>query len=359
MSVAPVRIAVCGANHGRVHAQNVRRCPDATLVGVVSPHITPERRQWAARLEVPLFTSVAELFDRCDVDGIVIATPNQSHRALAEESAARMIPMLIEKPLAASLDDGQAIAQTVRRHGVPALVGHHRRFSAKVRRLKQLIDEGAIGGPLAAHVMTVLDKPDEYFWDGGGPSWRARRSAGGGPLLINAIHEVDTLRYLFGDWQRAAGFAGNRARGHEVEDTAVLSLQCRSGVLCTISVTDACPSLYSYERTAEENPRYVHYAADCAFFFGTHGTLTFPRFTRIHARTVRGWDQPLDIHAFDPVATAANDPLLEEMRHFVKVVHGDAAPLVTVDEALRNMEAVWSVSAPVGAEAAAPAVARP
>ena len=81
--------------------------------------------------------------------------------------------------------------------GVPVLVGHHRRHSTAVRRTKQLLENHAIGALIALSLMWALKKPDDYF----DVDWRSR-PPGGGPVLINLIHELDTLRFLCGEIDR-------------------------------------------------------------------------------------------------------------------------------------------------------------
>jgi predicted dehydrogenase len=337
-----IRIAVCGFNHGRVHAENILLSSDAVLTGVVTREFTEERKQWAARNNVPLHHDLSRLWP--EIDAVIIATPNETHREFVEECASRSYPLLIEKPLASTLPDGRAMVQVIAKNRVPALMGHHRRFSAGVRRLKHLIDGNAIGRPLVAHLMAILDKPDSYFCPTNGSSWRTRKLSGGGPLLINSIHEVDILRFLFGEWTEVAGFADNKGRGFEVEDTAVLCIRFRNGVLATINVTDISPSFFSYERTMKENPLYVPYDGDCGWFFGTEATLTFPRFQRVAATQQKGWSHALDLRILADASAAPTDPLKEELRHFISVARGEVFPCVTVEDGLRNLEAVLAVA---------------
>ena len=93
----------------------------------------------------------------------MIATPNVTHARIATDCLERGVPVIIEKPIAHTVDDAQRICDVSRSKDVPALVGHHRRYNPIVRHAKQIIDSGKLGRPVAATVLCTWRKPDEYF----------------------------------------------------------------------------------------------------------------------------------------------------------------------------------------------------
>jgi len=95
---------------------------------------------------------------------------------------------------------------SIRETGVPLLVGHHRRHSPNIREARRLIQDGLLGEIVAVNGMWMFDKPDNYFE----AEWRKKR--GGGPLLINLIHEIDCLRFIIGEIERVQVIASNTNR---------------------------------------------------------------------------------------------------------------------------------------------------
>ena len=100
---------------------------------------------------------------------------------------------LVEKPVTAALDEGRRLVDEAAAAGVPVLVGHHRRYHPRIKRLWKLVKGGAIGSLIGVSLLWAVKKPDAYY----DIVWRTR--TGGGPVLTNLIHEIDTLRYICGE----------------------------------------------------------------------------------------------------------------------------------------------------------------
>jgi predicted dehydrogenase len=144
-------------------------------------------------------------------------------------------------------------------------------------------------------VTWAMLKPSPYFE---GPlSWRKEK--GGGPILINLIHDIDNMRYICGEIKEVYAMASHQVRSFPVEDTASITLRFENGALGTIFLSDCAPSLSAYEATTAETP-YI-YGTDtenCYHFFGTEASLAFPRMKRLFYS--------------DPAKSAWNYPLSEE-----------------------------------------------
>jgi len=108
----------------------------------------------------------------------------------------------------------------------------------------------------------ALLKPPEYF---AGPfAWRRER--GGGPILINLIHEIDNLRYICGEIAEVFAVTSNRVRNFSVEDTAAVAFRFENGAVGTAFVSDCVPSLSAYEATTGENPLVYQDYGNCYYF---------------------------------------------------------------------------------------------
>ncbi len=132
----PVRIGVLGAGGwGRNHLRVLETLPETTLVGFVDPN--PERRAAAeAAHRVPGFADFASLAAR-GLDAVTIAVPTPAHREAAVEAAGRGLHMLVEKPLAATEAEAEAILSETRRRGVLLQVGHLERWNPAFRALRE------------------------------------------------------------------------------------------------------------------------------------------------------------------------------------------------------------------------------
>ncbi len=185
---------------GHRHAQHILDHPALTLAGIIDP--LPERRGLA---DVPGFASI----DAVDIeaDGIVIATPTETHAPLTIKAAERGWHVLVEKPLAESLEAADRMIAAADAAGIHVLVGHHRRHHPAVARAKDLIATGDLGRPVVASLIWAMRKPDDYF----DADWRAGMN--GAPVKQNLIHDVDTLRYLFGEVTEVVGIGSNAVRG--------------------------------------------------------------------------------------------------------------------------------------------------
>ena len=330
-----VRIAVAGTGLiGQEHLRRIAESAEAELAAVVDP--APAARDVAERYGVPLYSSLADLFAAQRPDGVILATPNRFHVSGGLECVAAGVPVLVEKPLAETADDGERLVLAAEAAGVPLLVGHHRRHSPLLAEARRIIGEGTLGAVVAVVGMALFRKPDDYF--DAGP-WRAQ--PGGGPILINMIHEADDLRALCGEIVRVQATATNAARGFDVEDTVAMTLTFADGALGTFMLSDAAAAVASWEQTSRENPSYAHADdQDCYLIAGTRGSLGVPT---MRVRTYAGeasWWQPFEGRT---AAVERHDPLAAQLAHFAAAIRGDVAPLVTGRDGLQSLRVVEAI----------------
>jgi len=209
-------------------------------------------------------------------------------------------------------------------------------LQAAQARLAQAEPPKAELGQLTAVVgLWLLKKPDDYFE----VAWR--REQGGGPLLINLIHDIDNLRFVCGEIVEVQALTSNKMRGFAVEDTAALILRFANGALGTVTASDATPAPWSWELTAGENAVYPRQDQPCYVFAGTNGSLSVPTMELWSYRQGPGWHAPL---VREPVALSAYDPLVEQLRHFLAVIAGREQPLISVEDAMATLAVVEAVS---------------
>ena len=157
-----IRLAVIGAGAiGRKHIDVIQQTPEAELVALADP--SPQAQALAKSLGVAWYAEVNDMLDQAQPQGVINATPNTLHVPYAIACVERGIPVLVEKPVAESPERAQELVEVATRHGVPVLVGHHRRHNALTAAAKSLIDRGELGTIVAVSAHWILQKPDDYF----------------------------------------------------------------------------------------------------------------------------------------------------------------------------------------------------
>lgn len=221
----------------------------------------------------------------------------------------------------------------------------------------ETIRSGVLGDIVAASGTALYYKPDTYF----GPDHAWRREPGGGPILLNLIHEIDNLRALVGEITHVHAMTSDAIRGFTVEDTAALTFRFENGALGTFTLSDTAASNRSWEHTARETkagfPDAHAEEHDCCLISGTWGTLAIPtlRLTRYPSGSERSWRNAMEASAieFDDI-----DPMAAQIAHFRDVIRGEAQPLVTVRDGLANVAVIDAIerSAASGATVRVPIV---
>jgi predicted dehydrogenase len=328
----PVRLGVIGAGLiGAKHARIASNLPDCRLVGIVDPN--PTARELAAQLETVYYPDFEAMMRSAKPEGVIIATPTEQHVPVGIACVEHGVHLMVEKPIASDVQSARDLIECTRKRQVRLLVGHHRRFNPLVETAREVVQSGQIGRLVAVSVLWTLLKPADYF----NVEWR--RKPGGGPVLINMIHDVDNLRYICGEIQKIHTEVSSAVRGFEVEDTAAVTLRFSNGALGTVVTSDCVPSHWSYEATTGENPTYFHTHEDCYLFFGTEGSLAFPTMKHIRyaSPSAAGWQHPL---LTEEIPVQEQDPLIRQMEHFCAVIRGDEEPRTSGEDALRTLAVI-------------------
>lgn len=321
---------------GREHIARLQTSPTCVLCAVVDP--MPQARRIATAADVPYFCTIGELFAAGIPDGVIIGTPNRFHVDNALECLAAGVPALIEKPAAHTVAEGERLCEAVEASQVPFLVGHHRTHSPIMALARQAVADGVLGRLVAVTGSAMFCKPDDYFQEA---PWRGE--PGGGPVLINMIHEIGNLRSLCGEISHVQAIASNATRRLPVEDTVALSLQFESGVLGTFMLSDTVAAARSWEQTSQENKAYASYPdEDCYVLAGTMGSLAVPtmRLKTFARPQDRSWYTAMQAEV---LALDRADPLAQQIEHFAAVIRGEAQPLVTVRDGVQNVRVVEAI----------------
>ena len=194
MSISdPIRLGVAGLGRGfMLTLPSLRADPHVALTACAAPGETA-RAAFVAEFGGAAYSSVEELARDPKVEAIYIATPHQLHREHAEAAAAGGKHILVEKPLAISMADADAIVDSAARAGVQLITGPSHSFDQPVLLARDMIASGAFGAVRMIHAHNFTDflyrprRPEELD-----------TSQGGGVVFSQAIHQIDLVRLLMG-----------------------------------------------------------------------------------------------------------------------------------------------------------------
>jgi predicted dehydrogenase len=330
------RLAIIGLGMiGKVHAQSASEVEECELVAISDADKSKETLY--QQYNAVFYSDYRKMIQREEIDGVVIAVPNDAHEPVGSVCAQRGFHLLVEKPITTEIEAAKKLVDSAAKNNVQLLVGHQRRFNPRVEAAREMIRNGELGNLLGVSVLWGLYKPDEYFVDG---PWR--KEIGGGPILLNLIHEIDTLRYLCGEITSVYADLSHKARNFPVEDTFSLSLRFENGTVGSLLFTDSAPSVWSYDCTSGENPFFFRTNGNCYHFFGTEASLDFPDLKKVYYadKNRKGWQHPLTIQR---TGVSNANPYSRQLAHFCRVISGEEKPRTSGSDALRTMTVIDAV----------------
>ncbi|HEY7590818.1 MAG TPA: Gfo/Idh/MocA family oxidoreductase [Candidatus Limnocylindrales bacterium] len=244
-----------------LHAAALGRIPGARLVGVAGRNI--ERARALAREHgAAAWPGLEGLLGSRQLDALIVCTPHPLHARHAIEAADAGLHVVVEKPMALTVADCDAMIDAAERHGVLLSVVSQRRWYPAVRRVKAAIDEERIGKPGLATVEVLGWRGAEYY---ASDDWRGTPEGEGGGVLVNqAVHAIDLLRWFLGPVVEVDGRVANVNHPDlAVEDSAVALVRFRGGALATIVASNSQkPGLHTRIRVHGTNGASVGVETD-------------------------------------------------------------------------------------------------
>lgn len=327
-----VKIAVIGAGLiGAKHIEYIKACPDADLAAVADP--TAAAQALAKENGAHYWADVGAMLDAGGIDGAIVATPTATHEDIGLLCVQAGVPAIIEKPIAHTLESAERLNAAAEAVGVPLLTGHHRRYNPVVAQTQAMIAAGDLGRIVGVSAMWAISKPADYFVE-----WR--RAPGGGPVLTNLIHDVDLLRAIVGEIAEVSAVTSSAVRGFDTEDSAAITLRFQNGALGSIFLSDTAPSPWTWEQGTGENHPYFPQGTESAFrFFGTEASLEFPRL-KLWQQETPNWTKTI---APKELTVDQADAFAVQLDHFIRVIRGEEAPLVSGREGQKTLAATRAV----------------
>ena len=222
---------------GHLHAAELASNQKSEFTSVLGR--SPEKtNKFADQYGVKAYTDLDAFLKKSGVEAVCICTPHPAHRDPSVAAAEAGVHLLVEKPLASSLEDCDAILDAVEKSGVKLGMLCQRRFYEPCARVHEAIEAGKIERPILGTV-TLLGWRDQDYYDS--DSWRGTwKEEGGGVLVNQAVHQLDLLLWYMGPVAEVSGYWGNLNHPSiEVDDTAVASIRFKSGALGQVIVSNS------------------------------------------------------------------------------------------------------------------------
>jgi hypothetical protein len=291
LRIGVIGVGVMGSNHARVLSE----LSGVELVGVVDPD-RKQRELVARRLGCSAFADVEALLAR-GVDAVTIAAPTQLHRDIAIACTERGIHILVEKPIASTIEEGNAIVAAARRAGVTLMAGHVERFNPAVETVKRAIKGENI---LSIAITRVGPFPP--------------RMSNVGVVIDLAVHDIDLIR-----WFTGSEIVEIQPQTSSAEDIALLQFRTASGVLAHINTNWLTPF----------KARNIHIATRDKYLIADLLTL---QVTECFGFQSDG------SYSMRHLSVGYAEPLRAELLAFINAIRSGEKPAVTGEEAVASLE---------------------
>ncbi len=207
---------------GQHHAASIVKAPGAELGAIACGDGASAKAAHEAYPDVPIYGDYRELLAREDIDAVDVVVPNHLHCEVGVAALEAGKHMLLEKPMALSVDECDRIIETAKRNDRIVTIGHEFRLSTQWGALKQIIDAGEIGEPLYANVSLF-----RFPYRPGAGAWRYEPGKVGSWTLEEPVHFFDSLMWYFEPWGDpvsvlSVGSSKNRAEGMSDNFTSIL-----------------------------------------------------------------------------------------------------------------------------------------
>lgn len=325
-----VRLAVIGVGMiSTFHMNAIDAIEGVELAGVFDAPSMDRARAAAESRGVRAYKTLDELWQDEQVDGVCICTPSGTHGPVALEAIRNGKHVLIEKPMALTLEECETIRIEAASRNLQVGVVSQLRFSPSIQLVRQAVQEGRLGKILFTELNMKYYRNTDYF---SGSTWRGtKKMDGGGALMNQGIHGVDLLQYIAGMPQVV--FAQSRTLLHaiEVEDTLNAMLLYENGALGNIVATTSVYPGFSRKLTICGENGTVGLEEDSICCWEMKDGSKAPDF---ETTTVCGSNDPSKIGCEGHVRQIAN---------FAQAIRGEETLLVDAQEGCKPLRMIWSI----------------
>lgn len=307
-----MKIGIVGAGAiCSLHKEAILKNPDCELAAICD--LNPEKaRKEAEGTSASIYTDYRKMQEEETLDAVILNLPHFLHRDVTVYFLDRKVAVLVEKPMAITVEECDAMIEASKRNHTPLAVGHVQKYHACYKKLKELMEAGELGQ--LAHITETINC--DYFTNR--PAWFLdKKKAGGGIIYNYAPHTLDKIRYLTGlEVEEVMATGNNFLNSENVEASAQMYLKFRGGVgaACTYSAGKV-PSQYD------------------TYFYFTDGAAWIEEGYYLH---ISRKGQPYEKVELDYSYTLFEEQIAE----FVKLCRGEASRVVTPEYAREIIKVV-------------------
>lgn len=323
--MSKLKFAILGC--GRISSKHVEAIinnkEDVELVAVydiIGELAIDKKRQYESEIDgsnVKVYTDYNEFLNDKDIDVVTIATISGYHAEQAIDCLNHDKHVLIEKPMALSIEDADKIIALGKEKNKKVCVSHQNRFSPAVQKLRRAIDEGRFGKLIHGTARVLWARDDNYYKQA---SWRGTKALDGGTLMNQCIHNIDLLQWMMGgEVERLYSETDTFIRNIETEDFGAILMRFKNGAVGIVE-----GSVCVYPKNLEET----------LSIFGEKGTVV------ISGNEIKTW-QFEDSRGYDNVeldkTNLGHTPLYKDL---IDAIYEKRAPLVNGEEGKKAMEII-------------------
>ena len=307
----PIRIGIIGCGGiSQAHARGYENLTELLQVAATCDVIETSAQERAQQLGADqVYTDYEKMLKDANIDAVDICLPHDLHAAVSIAASEAGKHVLVEKPIAITLEEADSMIAASDKAGTLLMVGLNQRYDPAHQRIKEMIDEGVLGRILCIRIdhNQNVSLPEGHWI-------RSRARLGGGVLIGSGIHRVDLLRWFGGEVAQVANFWAEQPERMEGEVAVVMNALFESGAIGQVTAIWAVRKAPWYEGV---------------WVYGTEGSVY-----RINGLF---WDSA---DGYVKLDVPEADSFTEELRHFGKCILSGDAPLTNVVEARRSLEIV-------------------
>ncbi|MCX8184070.1 MAG: Gfo/Idh/MocA family oxidoreductase [Crenarchaeota archaeon] len=317
-----IRVGVIGCGlMGRYHARVYSELPGVRLVATADVDERKARMVMKEFGAEKWYVDYNELLARSDIDAVSIAVPDHLHREPTVAAAKAGKAVLLEKPIATTLEDADAIVKAVKKAGVPFLVGHIVRFDYNYAKAKEYMEKGLLGEPVSiwARRNNSITSPMRL------KTWLKETS----PLLFLGVHDIDVMRWIIGkNVSRVYAEAESRVLKPLAKDAVWSVFRFKGGTVGALENIWILPSSMSFDFKLElvgtRGSIWISQPSDSFLFWGEKGPENLSHYQPVVHGRVKGY-------------------LRDEIIHFLNCVEGKEEPLVSAEDARAAVEVALAI----------------
>ncbi len=338
------KLAILGCGKvANLHAKAIANLANASLTAVWSDvKFWDSADKFAKKYGAKLYSDISAMIHENNIDLVIVCNPHPFHKTVTIEAARAGANVLVEKPLAATLEDCDIMINECRRAGVRLGVVSQRRYYSPVQRVRKAIDDGKIGLP-ALGTINMLGWRDKPYYDS--DPWRGTWKMEGGGVLVNqAPHQLDIFLWFMGEVDEVYGLWRNLNHPYiEVEDTALAIVKFKNGAIGNIIVSNSeKPGIYGKVQVHGTNGASVGVQTDGgAMFVAGMSSVIEPPVNDL-------WTVPGEEHLLEKWVQEDNelfkriDPIIYYMERqtedFLQALDENREPLISGVEGRRTVE---------------------